>query len=343
MSRPIEVSATYARLIAQSEHAAVEQLLLGSRLSAELLASLEFITWQQLAVIFRNFDTVQTSPAWTAQLGAQFNIAAHGPLGFAALSAPTLGDAMEVMGRFYPARNTANEVWTESRDGRFYFALRDVTGDAVFARWLAEIVLKIMESLLTAILGHPVGQDVYIHFAHNAPDGAEDLTAQYQGKVTFGALESSLSVPESWLRVSSPLHDEPIYRANMISCREIIASRESLTNIAVVVQDLLTDHFDQQAAGGAVQRAPPTLDEVAQRLHSTPRTLIRRLKLEGATYRSIVESLRSDYAARLLREERLNVAQIGEILGYSDPANFGRAFRRWHGVSPAGWRRLQVR
>ena len=74
-------------------------------------------------------------------------------------------------------------------------------------------------------------------------------------------------------------------------------------------------------------------------MHTTPRTLIRRLRNEDATYRDILEDLRREYAGQLLQDARLTVADVGEVLGYREPANFGRAFRRWYGASPAAWRR----
>ena len=85
--------------------------------------------------------------------------------------------------------------------------------------------------------------------------------------------------------------------------------------------------------------APPTQETVAATMHLTNRTLIRRLKKEGSSYKEILEELRRDYAQTLLGNARLTVADVGELLGYKEPANFGRAFRRWLGISPAQWRR----
>ena len=84
---------------------------------------------------------------------------------------------------------------------------------------------------------------------------------------------------------------------------------------------------------------PPTQEAIAAAMHLTTRTLIRRLKKEGSAYKEILEELRRDYAQTLLGNARLTVADISVLLGYREPANFGRAFRRWFGSSPAHWRR----
>lgn len=117
MERVLEVSVAYARLILQSGLVDSEILLEGTGLNAEMLAERDYVDWQSLAIIFRNLDRALGSPAWAARLGAQFNITAHGSLGFAALSAPTLGDALDVMATLYPARTSAIGVEVDEPEG----------------------------------------------------------------------------------------------------------------------------------------------------------------------------------------------------------------------------------
>jgi AraC-like DNA-binding protein len=68
------------------------------------------------------------------------------------------------------------------------------------------------------------------------------------------------------------------------------------------------------------------------------RSLQRSLDRCGSTYTEIVESVRRRRATSLLAESNLPVTQIALSLGYSDPANFTRAFRRWSGTSPRAFR-----
>ncbi|MGI9295567.1 MAG: AraC family transcriptional regulator ligand-binding domain-containing protein, partial [Pseudomonadales bacterium] len=89
MSRVFELSAAYTRLTLQSELLPAAELLKDSGLTAESVATLDYIDWQPLAIIYRNIDRAMDSPAWTARMGGQFNISSHGALGFAALCAPT--------------------------------------------------------------------------------------------------------------------------------------------------------------------------------------------------------------------------------------------------------------
>lgn len=338
MSRNPELSAAYARLVLQSGVAPVPRLLQGARLSARDIADREFIDVADLGPIFRNYDRLVEDRAWTAKLGAQFNIGAHGPLGFAALSAPTLGEALDVMADLYPSRSSAMVLDTFATDSHYVLRLRDLTVEPDFGRWLAEVLAKIVETLLATILGHPVGRNVRIHFAHGAPAEAETLLAQYDAAVAFDAPATTIAVPLAWRQLPSPLYDESVYRANVIKCRELIAAREGAGSTAAAVRNRLRNHFDGQVLARDEQ-PPPTLEQVAGEMHTTTRTLIRRLRKEQTSYKEITETLRREYAADLLRDARLTVADVAAVLGYREPANFGRAFRKWFGASPAAWRR----
>ncbi|MEH6589007.1 MAG: AraC family transcriptional regulator ligand-binding domain-containing protein [Halioglobus sp.] len=339
MPRLLEISSAYARLALQSELLPPERALAGTGLTEAELAELEFIDWRILAQMFDNIDTFGTIPDWAPLLGSRLNITAHGPLGFAAISAPTLGESLQVMGTLYPVRNSAIRVDAGLEQGRYYLWLEDLTGDECFFRVMSEIILKVAESLLSAILGHPVGANVSVAFAHPPPAGARQITAAYDATVEFDAERYSISVPEAWCALPSPLFDEQVYRANVIRCREIIAKREGPGSASAFVVLMLSNHFDHMVAGSATTAEPPTLEDISEAMHLTSRTLIRRLKKEGTNYKGILENQRRDYAQQLLRDARLQVAEVGEILGYREPANFGRAFRRWFGASPAAWRR----
>ncbi len=339
MSRHLEISTAYARLTLQSGLVSGEKLLADTGLDVDMLSKLDYIDWPPLAAMFRNLDQHHDSPTWAVRLGEQFNITAHGPLGFAALSAPTLGDALEVMATLYPVRTSAIGVRVEQRLGSYTVHLLDLTGDAVFHRRICELTLKVLESLLSAILGHPTGPNVVISLAGAVPDYPEAMSEAYDARVQFAAESYSISIPQAWRHLPSPLHDESVYRANVIKCRELIATREQQGSAATVMHNLLSNHFDRIIARERESTPPPTQEEAAASIHLTTRTLIRRLKAENSAYKTILEDIRKSYACNLLGDARLTVADVGEILGYRESANFGRAFRRWFGVSPAAWRR----
>jgi AraC-like DNA-binding protein len=94
----------------------------------------------------------------------------------------------------------------------------------------------------------------------------------------------------------------------------------------------------KDAVAGMLAQRPPDIHLIARQLHLSQRTLQRRLRGAGVTYGGLVAEVRRQAAERLLQDQRRKIADVARALGYSDPAHFTRAFVRWTGVSPRGFR-----
>ena len=85
-------------------------------------------------------------------------------------------------------------------------------------------------------------------------------------------------------------------------------------------------------------RGYPAIDQVAEQMGSSVRTLQRRLLEAGVTYSTLVEQVRHDLACRKLETTQLHVAEVARDLGFKDHSSFSRAFLRWTGMSPRAYR-----
>jgi len=88
----------------------------------------------------------------------------------------------------------------------------------------------------------------------------------------------------------------------------------------------------------ALQEGYPRIDWVAAKLGTTSRSLQRRLSECGTSFADLVDGVLSRHAKSLLRDSGASITDIALKLGYSDPAHFTRAFRRWTGTSPSAYR-----
>ena len=90
------------------------------------------------------------------------------------------------------------------------------------------------------------------------------------------------------------------------------------------------------AVRGLLHERPLGQDAIARAMQCGARTLARRLADEGTSVRQIIEAVRRERAGVLL-EANVSIKEVASLLGYSEPAAFQHAFRRWHAMSPKAW------
>ena len=82
----------------------------------------------------------------------------------------------------------------------------------------------------------------------------------------------------------------------------------------------------------------PTRASLAERLHTSQRTLARRLREKGISFRELLDGVRKELGLGYMHESRYAVTDVAYLLGFSDQSNFARSFRRWTGLTPSKYR-----
>lgn len=257
----------------------------------------------------------------------------------ACLSAPTLADALERAGRFLrlvlpdlavSVRRAQGHAELVVAETRRLAADPDDAGRVFAFEWL----LRLVHSLSCWLAGRGIGLDSVI-FPYRKPAHAADYALIFTADSRFAP-----TVPGGngtlVAAFNANLLDLPIRRdeAALATFLDGAPGRISVLyrrdrEMVIRVRDLLR---------GALP-ATLTLDEVAARLHLSPRSLHRRLEEEGSSFRAIKDALRRDLALARLAKSRDSVARIAAELGYADTSAFYRACVDWTGISPANYRR----
>jgi len=107
-----------------------------------------------------------------------------------------------------------------------------------------------------------------------------------------------------------------------------LAGRVSPTGLVNVVRSSIADHLTGSRP----------LNQVANSIHLSPRTLQRRLCEEGATFQQLIDEVREHLACRKIDEGKA-LSEIAAGLGYASIPPFLRAFKRWTGTTPGAYRR----
>ncbi len=84
------------------------------------------------------------------------------------------------------------------------------------------------------------------------------------------------------------------------------------------------------------------VDAIASQLNMSRHTLYKRLKEENLTFQGLLDDVRREQALHYLREPERPLAEVAELLGFSELSAFSRAFKRWMGKAPAEFRAGRV-
>ena len=94
----------------------------------------------------------------------------------------------------------------------------------------------------------------------------------------------------------------------------------------------------RRALASRIAKGDVQIEGVARALATSTRSLQRRLSAAGVTYQELLDQTRREAANTYLRVAALSIGEVAYLLGYSEPAAFHRAFKRWTGMGPQEFR-----
>ena len=261
-------------------------------------------------------------PAFGVHLGLSTQAPAYGYLGFAALAAKTLRDALELAVRFSETVTTAVGLHLRvgDREAELIVDERADFGPARDAILLATLVgiWKVAATMTGVSLSSRI--DLALPDPGYRAQVAEELPL-----ISFGQPLHRLAFDARQVDLPYLMHDPVATRLGADLCQRELVLQGLDDRIAGKVRQLI--------ASGCF-----ALDRAADALHVSPRTLKRRLAKEGVTFKALLEQERREQALLLLRSARLSLSEIADRLGYANLGTFERAFRRWTSQAPSAYR-----
>jgi len=100
-------------------------------------------------------------------------------------------------------------------------------------------------------------------------------------------------------------------------------------------------NLTMQVRAGIIEQLPngrPNQEDIAQTLNTSLRSLQRKLKDEDTNFKALLNETQQDLALQYIRDSNRTIGEITYLLGFSEPSNFTRAFKRWTGKSPGEFR-----
>lgn len=302
-----------------------EQLLRGTGIPVSALERAAAVPKGSFVSVVTRALALTGEPGLGFYHGLALKLSSHGAVGLLAMTSGTLRDAILVAERYIELR--ASDVRLHTRLERDSMVIEFSTqGPPALQVFFSESMFIMLLHVSRSLLGHGISARCELPFPE--PAHFRRFAHLLPPDVRFSADTNRLLIPAHLL-------DEAVLTSDSVTARRV--ERECQRELAELSERssfLTTLHRHLRPQAGDF----PTLEQLAERMNSSTRTLKRKLALSNTSYRKLVDELRRERARELLVNSDLPLDKIASMLGYSDTASFHRSFRRWFGGKPAAYR-----
>jgi AraC-like DNA-binding protein len=284
---------------------------------------------EELFALWRAIGEVSTNPALGLLLGTETKTERFHPVGLAALSTENFGAAVDQMARFKQL-TCPEEIVQEKDDAEWSIQFRWLLADEVEPPVLIECCFAWVLSTARQGTGtrlSPLRVEFVQPRAH-----AKIIERHFGCSVVAGALRNAI-----------------VFRAADRQRPFVTRNAELLGMLAPQFEEELKqesgdENFVERVRIAIQQKLTgrrPAIEDIADALHISSRTLQRRLQENGSSFQRVLDEARHQLARHYLNNSVLELNEAAYLLGYEDGNSFVRAFRTWEGIPPARWREMQ--
>jgi AraC-like DNA-binding protein len=275
---------------------------------------------------------LKLDPAIGYEIGLTSNLTTHGFIGFGVMSNPTARQAIEFGAKFLQLRlpNLSLRLLTEQDQAVVEVSETIPLGavrQCMFDLFLVGIARMAQQMRVAPLSGQA---NVELWFDYPEPE----YYARYRDRLP----RARFSMRTNQLRFPAHYLDLPLYAADSVTAQLVAQQCERELTLLGYSGDLPAR---VRALLVSDKRGYPDLAAVATKLHMSERTLKRKLQQHGVSFQQLLDETRKRDSMRLLEDPAFSVVQVAARVGYSDPANFTRAFRKWTGSTPSDYRARQ--
>lgn len=172
-----------------------------------------------------------------------------------------------------------------------------------------------------------------VDFTFDPPPDTAPFHELFGGNVQFGQNTTQLLFPKEYLQIPITYHDPESHR---ILISQVIQQTQSLKQPGEL-QNSIKKSIMEQLSGGRC-----TLENVAEALQISTRTLQYQLEQSGTSFRGLLDSTRAELARHYLLEPDMSLVDVAFLLGFSEQSPFTKAFKRWTGETPGEYRKRNL-
>lgn len=276
-------------------------------------------------------QSLSREPGLGYEYGLRMRPTVHGVLGYAAMSAASLRQAQEISIRYMQVRQSGFSMQCREENKMAELCVTETSPIPILRTFYYENILLGIARTTAVLLGRELESfdDIEICFDWPEPDYFESWRDRLP-TIHFGQRENLVRFPKHYQDIRPVLADP-------LASQQAIELCEAELSLAATQQADITLRV-RNALMLRRENGYPNLDDVAQQLLLSTRTLKRKLQQQGTSFLLLLEEARRRDAQDLLLHSEMPIQAIATRLGYQNPANFSRAFNKWTGEAPAHYR-----
>ena len=170
---------------------------------------------------------------------------------------------------------------------------------------------------------------IRINFAYPRPKNIVEYERIFNCPIRFDQPLTAIYLDKKQVEEKVVTSDYRLLQLLIQYAQEKLAAMEGQLGFVTIVKQSIINLVKPQF---------PTIEQVAANLNLSVRTLQRRLKEEGLTYKMVLDELKRQFAIDYLKNKELSVKEVAYLLDYAEPSSFTRSFKRWTGHSPKKYR-----
>jgi AraC-like DNA-binding protein len=273
--------------------------------------------------VFERSAGLVGDPGFGIRVGERMAPQDYGPWTTYFLAAPSLGEALRRCCRVVHCHTNGLHMALLERGDLASWTLTISSSLSTHRRHYVDHILLPMLQLVGSFAGSG-WRPARLEVDYAAGRFADDIRQHLGVDVVFGAARIRVAFETQLLRCPAP----SLAHAGQITQSELHATLRARPprTFGEACRELVRARLRE----GATE-----IDPVARLLGLGVRTLQRRLRQEGTSYRAILERLRAERALALVGDTELPLGNIAAALGFADQAHFTRAFRRWTDQAPS--------
>ncbi|MFQ5935039.1 MAG: AraC family transcriptional regulator [Acidiferrobacterales bacterium] len=248
-------------------------------------------------------------------------------LGYAWMASDSMREAFERLVRYVHLVSNAALIRFEERENDFCFTMGSGVSDLQPADEAIDAGMATILGMCRTSYGDHLNP-LHVAMQRKAPMDRGSFARVFRAPIDYDASENMLCFGKN--EINTPLSTANAELA--IANERVVAAYLARFDRASLKLRVEATLLEQLSSGHATQ------ESIARALHLSTRTLQRKLRDEGTTYKDLLDETRRQLAADYVKQSELSVNEITFLLGFSEPANFSRAFKRWTGLTPSQFR-----